>query len=415
MKATIIIIGDEVLLGRVTDTNSGAISRALEPCGIGVVEVLTVHDDADDIRRAVKRAMACSDVVVTTGGLGPTKDDITKKVLCELFGGKMVRDDSVTENIKRVFREKNLQLNALTLDQALVPDCCRVIQNVYGTAPVMWFEKDGHVLVSMPGVPAETEGMLVHPQGVIAAIRQHFAADMHFAHRTAIVTGISESALAQLLEAFELELPAEAHLAYLPYSPIIKLRIDVRGTDTRSVEDTADRCFDKLCGIVSDLLVARNDLSVAEILLDRLKTKGMSVGTAESCTGGKIASALTAVPGASESVMGGIVSYSNDVKHRVLGVPQQVLDTEGAVSRPTVEAMLVGACRVLGTDCAMATSGVAGPGGGTPEKPVGTVWVGARAGGVSDVRLYHFRGTRDAITNRAVTMAMLNLISLLCK
>lgn len=413
MKAAIVIIGDEILLGKVTDTNSGYIARALDRYGFEIVRISTIGDNGADIRQTVESSLAVADVVITTGGLGPTKDDITKQVMCQIFGGTLVRDDSVTRNIEQVFAKRRLSMNALTLDQALVPTSCRVIQNTLGTAPIMWFERDGKVLVSMPGVPFETEGML--DAAVAPQLQAHFNPDKFIAHRTLIVTGITESALAEKLDKWEQAMPQGYHLAYLPDSPIIKLRLDGVGSNQSDVDAMADNLFSQLIEQLGDLVVNIGEKTVANILIDALLEKNYLMGSAESCTGGNIAHSITAVAGSSQVFAGTVVSYSNDVKHNVLGVKSETLNEFGAVSRQTVEQMLSGACKVLGTDCAVATSGIAGPGGGTPEKPVGTVWIGAKTPNEMVVTEYHFPGNRERVINRATATAMLMLIKLLKK
>jgi nicotinamide-nucleotide amidase len=413
MKAAIVIIGDEILLGKVTDTNSGYIARALDRYGFEIVRISTIGDNGADIRQTVESSLSVADVVITTGGLGPTKDDITKQVMCQIFGGTLVRDDSVTRNIEQVFAKRRLSMNALTLDQALVPTSCRVIQNTLGTAPIMRFERDGKVLVSMPGVPFETEGML--DAAVAPQLQAHFNPDKFIAHRTLIVTGITESALAEKLDKWEQAMPQGYHLAYLPDSPIIKLRLDGVGSNQSDVDAMADNLFSQLIEQLGDLVVNIGEKTVANILIDALLEKNYLMGSAESCTGGNIAHSITAVAGSSQVFAGTVVSYSNDVKHNVLGVKSETLNEFGAVSRQTVEQMLSGACKVLGTDCAVATSGIAGPGGGTPEKPVGTVWIGAKTPNEMVVTEYHFPGNRERVINRATATAMLMLIKLLKK
>lgn len=412
MKATIIIIGDEILLGRVTDTNSGTIARALDPLGIEIDKVITVGDEGKAIHDAVDEAFKATDLVIVTGGLGPTKDDITKKVLMEVFGGELIFDEKVYEQVQKIFLAKNLNMNRLTHDQALVPTSCKVIQNLYGTAPIMWFEKDGKVLVSMPGVPAETAPMINGP--VREAIAGRFTPDTAYAHRTLQVTGISESALAERLESWEDSLPKEFHLAYLPDSPIIRLRIDGSGKDAEKLEKDIDDLADTLDARLGHLVFARGEGQLAQVLLDKLRERKLTLCTAESCTGGNIAHTITLVPGSSDVFNGGIVSYSNNVKEKALGVPQETLDEFGAVSEQTVRAMLAGALRATDSDCAVATSGIAGPGGGTPDKPVGTVYIGAQIPGLEPLIVRHqFPGSRERIIHRATTAALLQLMQLL--
>lgn len=411
MKAHIIIIGDEILLGRVIDTNTGTISRALEPQGISIENVVTVHDDARAIARAVEQATATAPIVLTTGGLGPTKDDITKHTLCRIFGGKLQRDDAVLAHIRNIFAAKGLDMNTLTEEQAMVPDVCQIIENPTGTAPVMCFDTPyPGVLISLPGVPSEVVASM---PGVVDVLRQKFSPGIFFCHRHAVVTGISESLLAQKLNAFEESLPSCLHLAYLPYSPIIRLRLDGSGTDKTELAQAIDKAHRQLLAEVSDFLIAEDDISTARILLNNLERLSYTVSTAESCTGGGIAQAITAEAGASVTFMGSVVAYSNEAKNTILDVSAQTLDTYGAVSEQTICQMLAGARKIFGADCAIATSGIAGPGGGTPDKPVGTVWIGAQTPNRIATECLHLRGSRTAITQRATALAMLKLISLL--
>lgn len=409
MKMSIIVIGDEILLGQVTDTNSGAIARTFDPFGWQVASICTVGDDARDISDALNRAFDSSDFVITTGGLGPTKDDITKKVLMDNFGGRLVHDESVAENIRRVFALRGLKLNASTEAQAMVPSSCRIIQNLYGTAPVMWFERDGKVLVSMPGVPFETEGML--PEVARQAIK-HYQSHMRLMHRSAMVCGITESALSERLEEFEHNLDARLHLAYLPSPGLIRLRLDGRtNAEDTEAEAVFEAAFAKLCNELGDFLIYEGDANAAEILLDMLRRHSLTVASAESCTGGTIASRITAVAGASDVYTGSVVSYSNDVKTKVLGVNPRDLSEYGAVSRNVVEQMARGVCELTGARCSMATSGIAGPGGGSEEKPVGTVWMAWCVDGHVHAREFHFPGNRERVIDRASTEAMLQLVN----
>lgn len=403
---SIIIIGDEILLGQVTDTNSGAIARALGPMGFNARRTIVVADDSDQIRSAVEQCMADSDIVITTGGLGPTKDDITKLTLAKMWGCGLKHDESVLENVKRVFAARNLQLNDATRSQAMVPEACEVIQNRFGTAPIMWFERDGKALVSMPGVPFETVGMLECE--VAPRIKQRFAPDATLLRHTMLVTGLPESALSQKLEEYEAALPPCLHLAYLPTPGLIRLRLDgtFNATDDTSIFDSKVRELKLQLG---SLLLHDGDAPLAAVVLDKLRRCGMTMATAESCTGGTIASRITSVAGSSDCFMGGIVSYSNSVKANVLGVDVADIEAHGAVSEQVVMQMAAGACRVCGADCAVATSGIAGPGGGSAEKPVGTVWMAVCVRGNIQTRLFHFPGDRARVIERAVNEALMML------
>ena len=408
MKITIIVIGDELLIGQVTDTNSGFIARHVAPEGWEVDSVRVVADDADAIRRAIEQAFSRTDVVLTTGGLGPTKDDITKATLRDLFGGEMIEDPEVLENVKTVFRKRGLVLNELTAAQAIVPSSARIIQNLVGTAPIMWFEKKGKVLVAMPGVPFETEKMFVDE--VFPQLQQRFPSDMAIAHRSIIVEGITESDLATLLADWESVLPEYLHLAYLPKPGIIRLRLDGHHPDRSFIEAEIARKGDELIERLGKYFLYDGDKTPAEILLERLTAKGLTVATAESCTGGNIAHELTSIPGSSVAVKGGVVAYCNEVKTNVLGVSRQTLEEFGAVSEPVVRQMAEGARRVLGADCAMATSGIAGPGGATPGKPVGTVCIAVSIPSATIASTFHFPGSRLRVIDRSTQTALLRLL-----
>lgn len=412
MKASVIVIGDELLIGQVIDTNSGFLARTMAPEGWEISDVQVIADTASEIRRAVEEAFGRADVVLTTGGLGPTKDDITKQTLCEIFGGELREDPSVLRNIEDVFERRGLRLNALTSAQAMVPTTARVIQNRVGTAPVMWFEPKGRrrrVLVAMPGVPFETEHVFVSE--VFPRLLEAFPRHESLTHRTVMVSGISESALAMRLAPWETSLPQSMHLAYLPKPGVIRLRLDVHGPDMESTAEAADRATEDLIDLCGDNFLYRGDRTPEEILLELLGQRGLTIATAESCTGGNIAHRITSVAGASASMVGGVVAYSNDVKRRVLGVKAATLEVHGAVSLPVVEEMAAGACHVAGADIAVASSGIAGPGGGSEQKPVGTVCIAvARADGEVCSSVYRFPGNRARVIDRATTTALLMAI-----
>jgi nicotinamide-nucleotide amidase len=398
------------LLGQVNDTNSGFIARNLAVQGWKTVGIETVGDNGDDIRAAICRAMAKSDLIITTGGLGPTKDDITKPIMLEIFGGEMYRNAEVTANIERVFKLRGLKMNTLTADQALVPSSCRVIQNRLGTAPIMWFERDGKVLVTMPGVPFETEGMLV--DAVIPAINARFNSDIIQFHHTLMVAGITESNLALHLTYFEDSLAEGLHLAYLPKPGLIRLRLDgIAKADDLAFEAKYNATLDRLRSTLGDLMIYDGDATPAEIALHLLRERGMTLATAESCTGGNIAHEITLIAGSSDVFNGSVVSYSNAAKRDALGVKAATLDAHGAVSEPTVIEMAEGVRRALHADFAVATSGIAGPGGGTPDKPVGTVWTAVATPKGTVTRLLHLPGNRQRVINRTTTEVLLDLIA----
>ena len=409
MKTTIIVIGDELLIGQVTDTNSGMIARLMAPHGWEVEQVMTVADDREAIREAVGRALDSTPVVLTTGGLGPTKDDITKAVLTDIFGGELREDPDVLANVREVVERRGLKLNDLTAAQAIVPTSCRVIQNRVGTAPLMWFERtDGHILVAMPGVPFETREMF--STEVMPMLLKRFPSPDNIEHRTLVVADISESALATRLAPWESALPPYAHLAYLPKPGVVRLRIDGRHTDAGFLKKEIDRLADELALLAAGTLMCRGDITPARCLLDMLVERHLTVGTAESCTGGNIAHTITAEPGSSAAMLGGVVSYSNDVKRRLLGVSEASLEAHGAVSIPVVKEMASGARKALGCDIALATSGIAGPGGAVPGKPVGTVCIAVATPWGLWADTFHFPGNRERVIDRATTTAIIRAI-----
>lgn len=408
MQTSIIAIGDELLIGQVIDTNSGDIARALNPLGWRVNDVQVVADDADQILRAIERGFASSDVVLTTGGLGPTKDDITKDTLCRYFGGELREDPATLENVKEVVAKRGIKINELTAAQAIVPTSCTVIQNKVGTAPLMWFERDEKVLVAMPGVPFETRQMF--REAVIPRLLNRFTSDVAIEHRTLLVTDWTESRLAMEIADWEDALPPYLHLAYLPKPGLIRLRLDGTHHNRDFINAELDRYCDELAARLGDSILFADDKPVEEILLHYLSEKRLTIATAESCTGGNIAHLITSIPGSSANFIGSIVAYSNDVKTAILNVSSNTLYDNGAVSIPVVEQMVEGACHALNTDCAIATSGIAGPTGGTEEKPIGTVCIAIKtpAGTISDT--FHFPGNRNRVIERASTVAIITAI-----
>lgn len=413
MNVEIIVIGDELLIGQVTDTNSGWIARELNHIGWEVTEITTVRDRSREITDALNSSFGRVDVVLMTGGLGPTKDDITKQTLCDYFGGKLVFDESVFANVETIFRRRKLTMNDSTRNQAYVPNMCTVIQNPVGTAPVMWFERNGKVLVSMPGVP--TEMKTVMKEAVISRLREYFQDHSSILHRTCLVKDFTESRLSETLSDFEAQLPACIKLAYLPTPGVIRLRLTARGDEESYLQKIIDDEFFKLRTILGSHLFCGSDTTLAGALGSILTERGETLATAESCTGGNIAHEITRVAGSSVYFKGSVVAYSNEVKTRVLNVSSEILSGFGAVSRETVLQMVSGVQRLLSSDCAIATSGIAGPGGGSVEKPVGTVWIAVRYGERSEVECFCFEGDREQVIARATQSALLMLIQLMTK
>lgn len=408
MKLYVVVIGDELLLGHVADTNSSYIARTVEPLSWQLAGVEIVADDSDAIAGACRSALERADIVVTTGGLGPTRDDITKGALMRLFGGKLYHNADVQANVERVMAERSCPINELTRLQAMVPDSAEVIQNRVGTAPILWFEQGGKVLVSMPGVPFEAE--LMFAEGVLPRLRERLAPHEQIAHRSLVVAGISESALAESIASVESSLPGGVHLAYLPQPGYIHLRIDGRGSDADALRSSLAQVSDAIEAHlpVEARVMARADLTPAEILLQALQQRTLTVATAESCTGGNIAHRITSVPGSSASMLGGVVAYSNSVKQALLGVQPDTLSAHGAVSEATVAEMAEGVCRATGADVGIATSGIAGPGGAVPGKPVGTVWMAvAVAGSQVLTKCVQLPGSRLRVIDHATTLALL--------
>ena len=411
MDISIIVIGDELLIGQVIDTNSGWIARHVNPLGWNVKSIKVIGDNEKEIISAIDEGFANTDLVLTTGGLGPTKDDITKEAMRKYFGGKMIYDKEVEKNVLEVVEKRHLKINDLTAAQAYVPDSCRVIQNRIGTAPIMWFERQGKVLVAMPGVPFETEQMM--EREVIPQLMKHFCSNESIEHRTFIVIDFSESALAIKLEQFEQNIPKYIHLAYLPRPGIIRLRLTGRYPDHAQLTNDMDKLSGQLHAILGDSIISYEDKPVAAILGDMLRSRGLTVSTAESCTGGNVAHEITEIAGSSDYFKGSVISYSNDIKHRILGVSTDDLTTYGAVSQCVVEQMCENVSSLLKTECSIATSGIAGPGGGSQSKPVGTVWICVKCKTRIYSECYQFPGTRDRVIDRATMTGMLMLIKLL--
>ncbi|SDG08203.1 competence/damage-inducible protein cinA [Chitinophaga filiformis] len=372
--ASIITIGDELLIGQTIDTNSAWMAQQLNAMGIWVHRRVAIGDVREAILEALEKEGAVSDIVLITGGLGPTADDITKPVLCEYFGGQLVRDEATYLQVMEFFESRGLPTLQRNVDQALVPDVATVLHNTRGTAPGMWFEKDGKIYVSMPGVPHEMKGLM--SDHVLSRLQEYFRTPA-IVHQTLLTSGMGESFIAERLTHFEAGLPPHIKLAYLPSYGLLKLRLTAFGADKLSTAAALSIYFHQMKELLTDIAVADDDLPIGEVLGKLLKEKGKTVGTAESCTGGFIAHNITLVPGSSAWYKGSIVSYANEIKSGLLGVKQETLQANGAVSEAVVREMARGALQQLKTDYIIAVSGIMGPDGGTPEKPVGTVWIAA--------------------------------------
>jgi nicotinamide-nucleotide amidase len=372
MNAEIITIGEELLIGQVIDTNSAWIAEQLNMAGIKVVQITSIADDHHAILKTLKEATGRAEIILMTGGLGPTRDDITKQALCEYFDSHLVFNQQAYENVERLFRMRGLPVTPLNRRQAEVPAACVPLPNPEGTAPGMWFERDGKYIVSMPGVPFEMRAMLINH--VLPRFAKYTSA--HFIlHKTILTHGVGESLLAKKIEQWENDLPENIRLAYLPQPGIVRLRLTAIGNEKPLLEKQLNELDAKLNQIIPELVFGYDNDTMEEVVGRYLKNQGKTVATAESCTGGYIAHLITGVPGSSVYFKGSVVAYANELKENHLGVNPAAIAEHGAVSEVVVRQMADGVRLKMGTDYALAVSGIAGPDGGTEEKPVGTTWI----------------------------------------
>lgn len=402
----IINIGDELLIGQVVNTNAADMAKMLNKAGFDVRRTSVIGDNEAIIRNSVQSAMQRVDVVLVTGGLGPTKDDITKKVLAKEFDSTLITNEAVLKHVEQYFASKGLPLTTINAEQALVPDKCRVIFNKVGTAPGMCFEKSGKLLFSMPGVPFEMRLMM---NEVIEIIKQHFKSET-VEYKTLLVSGIGESFLSDKLEDFEAGLPDGISLAYLPKGGTIRLRLTAKGADKDKVLTRLNEQTKILKNSVEEFFMGFDCDNIAETLGEMLLQNAKTLSTAESCTGGNIAHLITLVAGSSRYYKGSVVSYANQVKEGVLGVCIDDLQAHGAVSKEVVTQMAKGVRQLLKTDYAIATSGIAGPLGGSNEKPVGTVWIAVAGERACIAEKFFFPSTRDNFIERTSNQAILMLL-----
>ncbi len=406
MKAEIITIGDELLIGQTIDTNSAWMGAELSGIGFEVIKITSISDKKDQIISTLREKVGITDVVLITGGLGPTSDDITKQTLCDFFKTRLVFNEGVFHEIEKMLLRRNFPVNENNRRQAEVPESCRVLSNATGTAPGMWFEKDGTIFISMPGVPYEMKHIMT--EHVIPELKNRFHSQ-HIIHRNIMTYGTFEAKLAEILTDFEAGLPENIKLAYLPSSGVIKLRLTGISSDNSILSKTIEDQVRKLYRIIPDLIYAENEESLEMVIGRLLKGKSQSVCTAESCTGGEIAHLITSIPGSSAYFKGSVIAYDNSIKSQLLGVPEKTLIKYGAVSKETVEGMAVGARKLLKTDFAVATSGIAGPDGGSIEKPVGTIWISVSTKDKTVVEKHTF-GNDRIINIRRFSLAALNLL-----
>lgn len=403
MNATIITIGDEILIGQIVDTNSVSIARKLNAIGITIKEKLSIGDSSSEIAATLNRALLSSDVLIITGGLGPTKDDITKHTLAEYFGSKLVYNPTEGEHVRQLLERRGIQFTELNRNQAMLPECCTVLHNAHGTAPGMWFNHEGKVIISLPGVPFEMEHLM--EDEVVPRLKAQFTLS-DIVHRTIITRGIPESILAERIEKWEDSLPDFLHLAYLPAPNIVRLRLSAYNVNKVEAESEIDAQVEKLRTIIGDNIVGFEGATVESLVHDILIKRSLKLAVAESCTGGAISAKFTAMAGASQYFMAGVTAYSNEAKRDILGVSMTNIECFGAVSEVVALEMAEGIRRIAGADYAIATTGIAGPTGGTRQKPVGTVWIAIATPNGSYAVMRNSGTDRSQIINRASAYAI---------
>jgi nicotinamide-nucleotide amidase len=406
MKAAIITIGDELLIGQTIDTNSAWMGAEMSKAGFDVVRMTSIHDRREDILYTLNESSGKTDVVLITGGLGPTSDDITKQTLCEFFNTRLILNSEVLGMIENMMHHRNFAMNENNRRQAEVPESCKVLRNAAGTAPGMWFEKDGTIYISMPGVPHEMKYIM--NEYVLPELIKRFTSQI-IIHRNIMTYGTFEAKLAELLTEFETGLPAAIKLAYLPSSGVIKLRLTGTGSNHTEIEKIINDQADNLYRVIPEFIYGENEESLEMVVGALLKSKQKTLSTAESCTGGEISHLITGVPGCSAYYTGSVIAYANSVKTELLGVNNDMINKYGAVSEEVVRIMADGARRKFNTDYAIATTGIAGPDGGTETKPVGTIWiaVASEKGIVTEKRVF---GNERTSNIRRFSLAALNLL-----
>ncbi|AMR33403.1 damage-inducible protein CinA [Mucilaginibacter sp. PAMC 26640] len=410
MLAEIITIGDEILIGQIVDTNSAWMAEKLNAAGIRIKQISSVSDDRDHILKALAEAATRADIILITGGLGPTKDDITKKTLADYFNVGMVLNEAALENVASIFKRYNRPLLEVNRKQAEVPANCEVILNKNGTAPGMWFNESGKIYVSMPGVPFEMKYMV--EEQVIPKLKSVFDLPV-IIHKTILTAGEGESFLAERIADIEDALPANIKLAYLPKLGQVRLRLSAYGNNEALLSAQVAEYAAKIVARVGQNVIAEEDIPLEKAVLNFMAKRGLTLSAAESCTGGYISHLITQHAGSSEVFFGGAVSYSYELKESVLGVRNETLWQNGAVSEETVKEMVEGALLNFKSDYAVAVTGVAGPGGGTEDKPVGTVWIAAANAGKTVTKKFTFGNKRIQNIERSAVAAFFMLITLL--
>lgn len=404
MNATIITIGDEILIGQIVDTNSVSIAKHLNNIGITIAQKLSIGDRRDAIIESLTEAMTTTDIVIVTGGLGPTKDDITKHTLAQMFGSELEYNTTEGDHIRALLERRGIPFTELNRGQAMLPKCCTVLHNAHGTAPGMWFDTPrGGALISLPGVPFEMEHLMADE--VIPRLKERYSLSS-IVHSTLITRGIPESLLAERIEGWEDALPEWLHLAYLPAPNVVRLRLSAYEVDKEQAEREIAHQFELLRAIIGDNIVGFEGATVEQHIHRILTERGQTLAIAESCTGGAIASKFTAMAGASTYLLGGVVAYSNEVKSNILGVDPVSLACFGAVSEVVALEMAEGVRRITGADYAIATTGIAGPTGGSKHKPVGTVWMAVATPEGSRATMRNSGTDRSQIISRASAYAI---------
>ena len=409
MQAQIITIGDELLIGQTTDTNSKFIASVLNAIGFEVSQITTISDKQEQIIEALTNAQDRVSLVITTGGLGPTKDDITKLAFCKYFDSKLITNSKVKAHILEFLSNKGIKARDRNIEQAEVPNNCEVIHNLVGTAPAMWFSKNKTVFIALPGIPYEMKNLM--QTSIISKLKTHFKTPIIF-HKTIMTKGLPESMLADKIAEWENNLPKNIKLAYLPSPEVIKLRLSVYEANNKDIEDIVNNEVEKLKKIIPEEIFACEEKYLEEIIGEILISKNKTLSTAESCTGGNIAKLITSVSGCSAYFEGSVVAYSNRIKAEILQVDTNNLEKYGAVSRQVVEEMAKGVLNLIQTDFSIATSGIAGPLGGSPEKPVGTVWIAVASKDKVISKKFNF-GKIRTITVRRTSSVALNMLRLL--
>lgn len=406
MIADIINIGDELLIGQVINTNASWLAERLNGIGIKVRQITAISDSGSHITNAIDEAFAHSGLVILTGGLGPTKDDITKLVLAGYFNSSLIMHEPTLHHVENFFKQRGRKITELNRKQAEIPACCEPLPNPNGTAPGMWFEKDGKLLVSVPGVPYEMKSLF--EDHILSRLASMINGDV-IIHKTVLTQGVGESFLAELIAGWEDNLPSNIRLAYLPQPGIVRLRLTATGNDKIGLEKMLTNQIEQLKKIIPDIIFGYDSDTLEQVIGELLKKSGATICTAESCTGGYLAHMITRVSGSSAYFKGSVIAYSNELKTSLLGVDPMLINEHGAVSREVVEAMAMGARKKLKTSYALSTSGIAGPTGGTPEKPVGTVWIALA--GPKGVESRHFLFGSHRERNIHITaLAALNML-----